>query len=91
MYKTFFWHKLRDSDLIRDIRLQDPVQQLREEIHRAADLLLGVNRLVEHEVRHNPVLILDDLHGQAQKRIDECFNWDRIVERQIEVNEKVQK
>ena len=27
----------------------------------------------------------------AQKRIDECFNWDRIIERQVAVYEKVQK
>ncbi len=35
--------------------------------------------------------LVKKLLAGAQKRIDECFNWDRIVERQIAVYEKVQK
>ncbi len=35
--------------------------------------------------------LVKKLLAGAQKRIGECFNWDRIVERQIAVYEKVQK
>jgi glycosyltransferase involved in cell wall biosynthesis len=35
--------------------------------------------------------LVKKLLAGAQKRIDECFNWERIVERQIAVYEKVQK